>query len=266
VELAHLRSLAEAELRLRLDLVDDLLSGTDDDSALLRSTALGHDLGPPHHAVVVEWTGGVAEEAVARAVGQAAMRVLETGSLLARRAGGMVLLAPWPESWGQQHRWDELHRSVATALRSGEVSIGVGRTCAKPSELPRSYAEAVRALRIRQSSAAPCGVTTFDQLGIYRLLAGDGDGEVDLFVREWLGPLLDYDVSNRSDLVTTLWQYYECGGNYDATAAALTIHRSTLRYRLRRIRELTGRDLGAVDSKLNLHVATRAWQVLRGSS
>lgn len=178
----------------------------------------------------------------------------------------MVLIAPWPETWGERHRWDELYRSVARILRSDAGSIGVGRSCTRPSELPRSYAEAVRALRIRQSSAAPGGVTTFDQLGIYRLLAADGRGEVDLFVREWLGPLLDYDVSSRSDLVTTLWQYYECGGNYDATAAALTIHRSTLRYRLRRIRELTGHDLGAVDAKLNLHLATRAWQVLRGSS
>lgn len=47
MELAHLRSLADAELRLRRDLVDDLLSGTDDESARLRSTALGHDLAPP---------------------------------------------------------------------------------------------------------------------------------------------------------------------------------------------------------------------------
>ena len=42
------------------------------------------------------------------------------------------------------------------------------------------------------------------------------------------------------------------------------IHRSTLRYRLRRIRELTGHELGAVDTRLNLHIATRAWQLLGG--
>jgi DNA-binding PucR family transcriptional regulator len=120
---------------------------------------------------------------------------------------------------------------------------------------------------VRLASDSTGGVTRFDELGIYRLLAaGAADAEVQAFVREWLGALIDYDTANRSDLVTTLWQYYECGGNYDATARALTIHRSTLRYRLRRIRELTGHDLGAVEIKLNLHVATRAWQVLRGAS
>jgi DNA-binding PucR family transcriptional regulator len=44
---------------------------------------------------------------------------------------------------------------------------------------------------------------------------------------------------------------------------ALLIHRSTLRYRLRRIRELTGHDLGVVDTRLNLHIAARAWQIMR---
>ena len=58
----------------------------------------------------------------------------------------------------------------------------------------------------------------------------------------------------------------ESGGNYDRTAQVLAIHRSTMRYRLRRIRDLSGHDLGVVDSRLNLHVATRAWQILRGLS
>ena len=61
-------------------------------------------------------------------------------------------------------------------------------------------------------------------------------------------------------------QYLECGGSYDATAGALIIHRSTLRYRLSRIREILHVDLAAVDTRLNLHVATRAWQVLEGTA
>ncbi|WP_306859274.1 helix-turn-helix domain-containing protein [Arthrobacter bambusae] len=44
----------------------------------------------------------------------------------------------------------------------------------------------------------------------------------------------------------TLAQYLDHGGNYDGTAESLTIHRSTLRYR---------------STRLNLHVATRAWRL-----
>jgi sugar diacid utilization regulator len=268
MELAHLRGLAETELRLRRDLVDDLLAGTDDDSALLRATALGHDLGRPHQVLVVRW-GGDHDGTLDRAVTQAAARTMGAGPLIVRRPGEVVLVVPLPDpddARGAEQRWRELYEQVARSMRSADGAIGVGRVCGAPSQLPRSHAEALRALRIRQGSHSPRGVTTFDELGVYRLLGGsDAQGEIAGFVREWLGPLIDYDANNRSDLVTTLWQYYECGGNYDATARVLTIHRSTLRYRLRRIRELSGHDLGDVDSRLNLHLAARAWQVMGGS-
>jgi DNA-binding PucR family transcriptional regulator len=43
----------------------------------------------------------------------------------------------------------------------------------------------------------------------------------------------------------------------------LAIHRSTMRYRLGRIRDISGHDLNEVDTRFNLHVATRAWRLLR---
>ena len=266
MELAHQRALAEAELRLRRDLVDDLLSGADNESAWARAAAVGHDLHQPHQVVVARWDGPARDEDLVTALDRAAARVLGSAALTTRRRGAAVLVVPRPDQVGGRPPWTELHRAVASLLRSPNGSIGVGQPCEEPSELPRSYSEAMRALKVRMASAGAGGATTFDELGIYRLLAaGAGDGEVHAFVREWLGPLIDYDAANRSELVATLWQYYECGGNYDATARALTIHRSTLRYRLRRIRDLTGHDLGAVESRLNLHVASRAWHILGGS-
>ncbi|HEV7469565.1 MAG TPA: helix-turn-helix domain-containing protein [Pseudonocardia sp.] len=266
MELVHRRSLAETELRLRRQLVDDLLTGTDDESAVLRADPLGHDLRGPHHVLVVQWTGDHPDEALIRAVDRAADTVLDARVLQARRGGRVVVVVRRPEAWAEGHRWNEMFRALGRRMRSGTGSMGVGGVCRTPSGLPRSFAEAERALRIRLETADPTGVVVYDDLGIYRLLAlGDDDQEVRRFVREWLGPLLDYDSANHSNLVLTLWQYLECGGNYDAAARALLIHRSTLRYRLRRIRELGDHDLSEVDTRLNMHVATRAWNVLRGS-
>lgn len=89
------------------------------------------------------------------------------------------------------------------------------------------------------------------------------------FVQQWLGTLMDYDASHGAQLVTTLTEYLECGGNYDATAKVLSVHRSTLKYRLRRIREVSGYDLGLPDTRFNLQLAARArrtMQALRGPS
>jgi hypothetical protein len=258
-ELSHLRGLGQMELRLRGDLVDDLCTGTDDESAYTRAEAIGYDLHRPHAVVVVQGRGKATGEALARSVEQAAGD-LEIGSLVGRRSGAVVLLALSPPG-----RWAELGAALAAEWPSGVVSVGVGGRCETPGDFPRSAREAFVALGVRQASRQVAGVTTYESLGIYRILAGgQHNAEVEGFVREWLGPLLDYDAAHGAELVKTLSTYLECGGNYDETADGLAIHRSTLRYRLQRIREVSGLDLGDVDSRFNLHAATRAWRVLGG--
>jgi sugar diacid utilization regulator len=264
IELAHRRDLAEAELRLRGDLVADLVTGCHTESAPSRAAALGHDLSGPHQVLAVRWGGFCTEEDAVGSVERAA-RLCDLDALVAHRSGAVVLVAARPAS-GATHRWPELPAALAR-IRPGTTGfLGVGTVCPTPADLPRSYTEALHALAVRESSESP-GLTCFEDLGVLRLLfPGAEHREVDQFVRDWLGSLIDYDRIKGTDLVTTLSHYFDSAGNYDKTAASLHIHRSTLRYRIKRIRELTGHELGAVDCRLNLQVATRAWQVLQGSS
>jgi hypothetical protein len=90
--------------------------------------------------------------------------------------------------------------------------------------------------------------------------------EVALFVREQLGRLLDYDRGGGFELVPTLWVYLDCAGDLDMAARRLCIHRSTLRYRLQRIQEISGHDLGEANTRFNLHVATSQWGAIHGPS
>lgn len=116
-------------------------------------------------------------------------------------------------------------------------------------------------------SAAPAGASAYAELGFYRLIdAAQTNGAVEDFIRDWLGALLDYDSAKKSELVVTLGKHLESGGKYDESAKALHIHRSTLRYRLSRIKELTGYDLRDVDVRFNLHAATRAWRFLHSAA
>ena len=254
-ELAHQRHLGEIELNVRCDLVDDLLAGTDPDGAYARADALGHDLRRPHYVVVVQSTGR-AEGALGGASGRAAV-ALNLNYLQGWHAGLVVLLVdgrPDPRA---------LDRVISDHLGRKTSVIGIGSRCEVPADFPQSFAEARRALNIRLRSASPEGASAFDELGFYRLIdAAHRAGAVEGFVREWLGALLDYDESRNSELVLTLSHYLECGGSYSESAATLHIHRSTLRYRLSRIREITGVDLRDVDNRFNLHAATRAWRFL----
>ncbi|WP_030387496.1 PucR family transcriptional regulator [Streptomyces sp. NRRL S-241] len=257
-ELAHLRNLAEVESRLHRELADDLLAGTDGASAYARSEAVGHDLHRRHYVVVVQWSNRTADDFFVQTVGRAASAV-GMHSLLTRRSGHVVLIAD-----GRPHA-RALYEALAreTGTRSG--TIGVSSPCDSPDDIPHGYEEAQRALEVRRHSREHYGTTFFDELGLYRILGPGNDyGELETFVHEWLGPLIDYDSRHHTAMVETLSQYFDCGGNYDETAESLAIHRSTLRYRLQRIRNISGNDLANVESRLNLQVATRVWKIVLG--
>ncbi|MFD4554622.1 PucR family transcriptional regulator [Streptomyces sp. NPDC058469] len=257
-ELMHMRELTEVELRLRRQLIDDLLEGTDETSAYARAEAVGHDLQRTHYVVVVHWPGNAANSSFTRAVEQATA-TSATRPLITRRGDRMVLLT---ESRPDD---DAVYTALAHELGTPDGAIGVSTRCDSPDGVPRCYQEALRALEVRQNSRQRSGTTFFDDLGLYRILGPGNDlRELEGFVREWLGQLIDYDAGHDTELVETLSRYFDCGGNYDDAAAALTVHRSTLRYRLQRIREISDRDLADVDTRLNLQVATRVWKIILG--
>jgi sugar diacid utilization regulator len=258
-ELAHLRNLAEAELRLHRGLVDDLLAGTDEASAYARSEAVGHDLHRSHYIVVVQWPNRTADDSFAQTVGRAASGV-GMRSLLTRRSDHVVLVAD--DRPHARALYEALARETGT--RSG--TIGVSAPCDSLDDIPHHYEEAQRAMEVRRHSRERYGTTFFDELGLYRILGPGNDyRELETFVQEWLGQLIDYDSRHHTAMVETLSRYFDCGGNYDETAGSLAIHRSTLRYRLQRIRDISGNDLANVEDRLNLQVATRVWKIVLGS-
>jgi GGDEF-like domain/PucR C-terminal helix-turn-helix domain len=256
-ELVRQQSLVETDLRL---LVDELLAGTEDEPALTRAQLLGYDLERSHRVVVVQ--GGSDDDFFHRV--RRAARDVGVGTLVAPYRGAVVVLAD------TDRPWEQLRAAVLAEPGGGRCGIGVGGTCDAPADFPRSYHQAELALRIQAASGAGDRATAFDQLGVYRLLAEVEDtASVERFVRGWIGAVLDYDTRKGSDLVLTLSQYLSCGGNYDATAAALHVHRSTCKYRVQRIKEISGHDLADPEVHFNLELATRAWHTLlalRGES
>jgi sugar diacid utilization regulator len=275
VELARLRGLADTELRVRRELVHDLLTGTDDESAYLRAEALGYDLGQPHQVAVVE----VAESSPAQEdVLHASRRVLrqqQRPALLGSLAGTVVIVAPAGGSAGAGGQapggaggWEALRAGIVAELGgSSRCRIGVGDAYPRPSELSRSLREARLALRMQKASGAAERTSVFADLDVLRMLAAVDDlTDVEAFVRKWLGALASYDERKHTELLKTLIQYLQHGGGYEATSRALSVHRSTLKYRLQRIRELSGFDLGNPEIHFNLQLATRAYVTLQALS
>jgi sugar diacid utilization regulator len=254
VELARLRGMADTELRVRRELVHDLLTGTDDESAYRRAEALGYDLGRPHQVAVLEVPDGGPSPEEALHATRRAVRQQQLPCLLGTLTGTVVIVAA-----DGQRDWETLRAAIVAELDGSRCRMGVGDLCPQPSRLPHSLREARLALRLQKASASAARTSVYADLDVLRMLAAVDDlSDVAGFVHKWLGPLAAYDERKHTELVKTLTQYLQHGGGYEATSRALSVHRSTLKYRLQRIRELTGLDLSDPETHFNLQLATRA--------
>jgi PucR family transcriptional regulator, purine catabolism regulatory protein len=155
-------------------------------------------------------------------------------------------------------------RAAELLTGTGAMAAGVGRVRDEPAQLRRCYDEALYALDVHVAGAEP-SVSTFRELGSMQLLLSLQDERaIELYCDAVLGPLVTHDAVHGSELIPTLSAYIEANGRWAEAAAAMNVHRHTLRYRIRKIEQLTGRDLTDARDRLELWLALRAEQLSRG--
>jgi sugar diacid utilization regulator len=250
VELSRLQSVAEAELRSQRDFAEELLAGADESTVKASAHALGYDPERSHRVVISTRrpNDGIDErffQAVVREV-----RRIDIGSLVVGRANHVVIIAY------RETDWIKLRTHIASQLPDGACQLAVGSRYPDAWHVAASYREAQFVANLPSSAPAP--VLLFDALGVYRMLSSVTDPSgIEAFMNDQIGALLEYDSRHHSGLIVTLAQYFDSGCNIDRAAAELSVHRNTLKYRLKRIRELLGRDLNDGPTRLDLHLATR---------
>jgi purine catabolism regulator len=129
--------------------------------------------------------------------------------------------------------------------------VGVGRP-AHGRALGRSLLEARAAL---DAVASP--VASYHDLGSLELLLGLPDAALEAFVDRVLGP-----VAKNESLLASLSGLLDAGCRWSEAAEQLGVHRHTLRYRMERLREQTGRHPDEPEQRMELWLAVKAGQAL----
>jgi purine catabolism regulator len=157
----------------------------------------------------------------------------------------------------------DLQRAVDAMLPEITVSIGLGRPHKSLVDLRQSYYEALYAIRIRKLKGNRAVIASFDDLGSYGLLLGLQDTlSLEVFYDSVLGKLHEYDEQNSSDLVKSLACFLEANGHWGEASERLYVHRHTLRYRMKRVEEITGRDLGSSQDRMEFWLALKAKELI----
>ncbi len=162
----------------------------------------------------------------------------------------------------------------AAAGELGGVRVGVGRAVPGAEArrtLPRGAVRArgagARRCRARTAPAGtgsgPPRVATYKDLGSFQLLLSLQDDEaLRLFCDSILGPIEASEGHYGGELMRSLEAFIEENGQWERAARRLYCHRHTLRYRIRRVEELTGRNLGSARDRIEFWLALRGRELV----
>ncbi|WP_263164557.1 PucR family transcriptional regulator [Streptomyces sp. SCSIO ZS0520] len=239
----------------------------------------------PHWQVVVariDWQAageqGAGEEGAHGAAAQALLEemLLDAPSATAERAdriavahtgGEAVALVPLPGRGGEDADAALQAEPLLAAVREplaaglaedGRLTMGVSAAVHSAEGLRGALEEARHARRV--AAARPGRVTAagHQELASHVLLLPFVPDDVRrAFTARLLDPLRSYDRRHRAELIPTLEAFLDCDGSWTRCAARLHLHVNTLRYRVGRIEQLTGRDLSRLEDKLDFFLALR---------
>ncbi|WP_199443378.1 PucR family transcriptional regulator [Umezawaea beigongshangensis] len=236
------------DARLEALVVDGIVRGDAEESLLSRATALGWD--PAAEATVL--VGNPPSDDPPAVVYEVRSKAARNGRpvLLSVQGSRLVVVL------GGQTGAGEVLSKIATAF--GDGAVVAGPTVATLAEAHRSASDALSGLRaVVGWPTAPRPVRSLDLLP-ERALAGDPEAEwqlVDRFAR----PLEDAGGS----LLETVDTFLEVGGVLESCARKLFVHPNTVRYRLRRVTELTGRNAADPRDALVLRIALSVGRLAR---
>ena len=153
---------------------------------------------------------------------------------------------------------------------SAELGHELGGGASRPvavDQLRRGFHEARCALEARAlagTTNGSGGLATYRDLGSFQLLLSLQDDEaLRLFCDSILAPIEEGEGAYGGELLRSLEAFIECNGQWERAARRLYCHRHTLRYRIRRVEELTGRSLDSARDRIDFWLALRGRELIR---
>ncbi|HEY3509378.1 helix-turn-helix domain-containing protein [Kribbella sp. NPDC051137] len=156
---------------------------------------------------------------------------------------------------------EHLRRAIgrlAPGLNRAHLAVGISGETAIDA-LAGALEEARFAQRAAGAARAPVSVVTSDEVASHVLLLATLPDDVRrTYSNRVLGAVLDHDRRTHADLLTTLQAFLACSCSWTRTAEALHLHVNTVRYRIERVEQLTGRDLSSLEDRVDVFLALKS--------
>jgi DNA-binding PucR family transcriptional regulator len=257
LELMRQRTMRDTERRLAGDVLAQVLTGRLEEteiSSRLRPFGVGSE------AAVLVFADG-ADPVAAEHDLEAFLSDAGLGALVATRERLLCAVVGAAEDLDPVALAGEARDALAAD--HGAMRAAASRP-APMAGLRRAFHEARCALEaVSLSNGDGKQVACWRDLGAFQLLLSLQDDEaLRLYCDSVLGPLEDGSGDYGDELIRSLEAFIEQNGQWERAARELYCHRHTLRYRIRRVEELTGRDLSNARDRIEFWLALRARELV----
>lgn len=280
LNLAKKIAISEVEKKYKNEIIDDLLSGDikDEDGIAERAENINFDLNSRSAVVVftLEFTGKKATSVSRERYYNILINNIDyylKNAIVRERFNQVIVI--WPIHSGQSNKkkeMDNIKRTLGhviykfeSAVKDAKVYTGIGSIADTVRDLPKSHKEAQEVLDVNALAYGQNQILSFEELGIYRLLYQfkHDNNRLKEFIPASLQRLLDYNKTNREQLIETLEMYLQCQQNVSRSADRLFVHYKTVSYRLDRIKEITQMDYEDANEMLSVQVGLKILEILR---
>ena len=151
----------------------------------------------------------------------------------------------------------------AAGLPLSRTYIGVGKVTRSARCIAKSYNQALKLERLQHLRGREGELALYDNSGVDKLLLAVPDRDILAdFYDDSVGPLVEYDRVNGTDLTETLRVYFRYSGSVKETAASMFVHRNTVSYKLNKIEDILGVNLSDFAVREFLSVGLQVREVL----
>jgi sugar diacid utilization regulator len=273
LELFKEQAVFDTQQRLKGEFVKKIYSGHMDEALIQKAKSLHFDPSLNYLAMIIEFQPSsnpeLLRDGLIRKMIQHSNQILtdsQTQNITVEHENQIVVLLSNPtqiEGTLLVSRIKEKAKLLLEEMQKRKwnihICIGIGRMKKGLLHVQQSLQEAEKCLKYMQRFQYENRILSYSDLGIQRFILQNPEEEVNEFIYEVLGPLIEYDESRKGELLKTLYFYFEYNQNAKKTADALHVHINTLNYRLKRIEEILSIHLAEGTQLLNLHLAVHLY-------
>lgn len=263
------------------DLLENILYADIDElsGVIARGTSYGYDLSLPHQVAIIRFVN--IDEYLAKQKFIDAQTIINMKNSLERlilevlaknkkrslamfRIDSIILLVPSNEQISSDNVavFCEIKKKILEKYSGLAISIGIGKQYANLEEFKKSLEQAEQARKFAEHGDGIM-VCDYEQLGVNKLLFKVQDRTaLESFCAETVNALVQYDSTHETDLTNTLQVLIENNCNVFQASQKLYVHRNTLKYRIQKIEEITGRTLDSGEDRINLYMGLLTRKIL----